>query len=390
METKSLGIGLVIGLLIAGAIGYKIFSSIDNGSYQSQIQSLEEDIKDYENQITEIESEIGTYQDTIEQKTQEIESLSAEVDELEKEITDLYTEITAIQEIVFIETSFSRTENTAADLIDWINQANESIKAMVMLITNDQITQSLIEAKNRAVTVEFIIDSEWLYSSGSDYTSLLDAGIDIRSDERTGLMHHKVMIIDEKIIITGSYNWSASAEDSNDENILILRSSSIASDYLDEFQRIWAQTQPHTPEPEPEPEPPSGEKNIVINEVEANPLGTDTGNEWVELYNPHEYAVDVGGWKITTTHGDTVTVYIPIGTTLSSHSCMVFSYTDQWIDNEDEQLILYDSEYMEKDRTPVIYDTSNDSRTWQRSPNGHDSDSSLDWVFRTNTKGSEN
>lgn len=71
-----------------------------------------------------------------------------------------------------------------------------------------------------------------------------DYGIDIRHDDRSGRMHHKVMIIDDYIIVVGSYNWSASAEDSNDENILILKSTDIVTEYLEEFDRLLAQTSP--------------------------------------------------------------------------------------------------------------------------------------------------
>ncbi|MHA2163360.1 MAG: phospholipase D-like domain-containing protein, partial [Candidatus Thorarchaeota archaeon] len=55
-----------------------------------------------------------------------------------------------------------------------------------------------------------------------------DSGVDIRGDDRSGLMHHKVMIVDGYVVITGSHNWSDSAEDSNDENIIVLNSTGIA------------------------------------------------------------------------------------------------------------------------------------------------------------------
>jgi phosphatidylserine/phosphatidylglycerophosphate/cardiolipin synthase-like enzyme len=113
---------------------------------------------------------------------------------------------------------------------------------MVMLITQDELADALIDAYERGVDVDIVIDDDWYFRPGSDYQDIVDAGIDIRGDERGGLMHHKVMIIDGYIIVTGSYNWSASAEDSNDENILIIKSTIIASEYIDEFKRIWSQT----------------------------------------------------------------------------------------------------------------------------------------------------
>jgi phosphatidylserine/phosphatidylglycerophosphate/cardiolipin synthase-like enzyme len=56
-------------------------------------------------------------------------------------------------------------------------------------------------------------------------------------------MHHKVFIIDEKIVITGSYNFSSSAERTNDENVVILFDPQIAAQYLAEFRRVDAEAQ---------------------------------------------------------------------------------------------------------------------------------------------------
>jgi phosphatidylserine/phosphatidylglycerophosphate/cardiolipin synthase-like enzyme len=61
----------------------------------------------------------------------------------------------------------------------------------------------------------------------------------VRLDGNEGLMHHKVFIIDERIVITGSYNFSASAETTNDENVVILFNPAIAAQYLGEFQRVY-------------------------------------------------------------------------------------------------------------------------------------------------------
>jgi len=52
-------------------------------------------------------------------------------------------------------------------------------------------------------------------------------------------MHNKVMIIDSEIVVTGSYNWSVSAEERNDENIIIVRSRKIAEEYERKFEEIW-------------------------------------------------------------------------------------------------------------------------------------------------------
>lgn len=131
---------------------------------------------------------------------------------------------------------------------------------------------------------------------------------------------------------------------------------------------------------------------IVINEVEQNPPGDDrlsTTMEWVELYNPTSTTVDVGGWSLQTTHGETVTVTIAYGTTLQPNGYCIVE-RGNWLDNEGESVILRNSGGGEVDRTPIISDTDNDLWSWCRFPNGKDTDSAGDWSFRISTKGSSN
>ncbi len=54
-----------------------------------------------------------------------------------------------------------------------------------------------------------------------------------------GIMHNKYCIIDNRVLITGSYNWSAAAEYSNDENALFLEGAPIIQDYAADFERLW-------------------------------------------------------------------------------------------------------------------------------------------------------
>ena len=98
----------------------------------------------------------------------------------------------------------------------------------------------------------------------------------------------------------------------------------------------------------------------------------------------------MGGWKISTTHGIVVTVTIPSGATIAAKGYYVVGRGSQWLDNEDESIILRDSAGNEVDRTPVKSDTYNDERSWQRCPNGKDTDAAADWTFRTSTKGESN
>ena len=231
MKARFLLLGVLIGLVVGVLVAY---------AATPDVSALEERIRELEEELEGREATIEALQGELEDKEAEIESLERQLSGLEAELSELRGQLN----ITLIAVSFSRTEDTSSLIRSWIDRANESIRVMVMLITQDELADSLIDAHRRGVDVDVIIDDDWLYKTGSDYKRLLEAGVDIRGDNRPGLMHHKVVVIDGCIVITGSYNWSRSAEESNDENIIILRSSLIAEEYLEEFNRIWAETTP--------------------------------------------------------------------------------------------------------------------------------------------------
>ena len=103
--------------------------------------------------------------------------------------------------------------------------------------------------------------------------------------------------------------------------------------------------------------------NITIIEVESNPAGYDEGNEWVRLFNPFSNSVDLTGWKISSTHGKTNTHII--SENIGSCDSLKIVFSNQFIDNSGESLILYDKSQNIVDSTPIINDTSNDRTTWQ-------------------------
>lgn len=111
---------------------------------------------------------------------------------------------------------------------------------------------------------------------------------------------------------------------------------------------------------------------VGINEVEANPAGPDAGHEWVELHNPSlDETVDVSGWSLESTHGVTRTVTLLDGTTIEPEGHLVVEIPPgKMIDNQDEILLLHDSQGIERDRTQVLTDTADDDRTHQRVPDG--------------------
>jgi len=142
------------------------------------------------------------------------------------------------------EVYFSPDDGIADVLVDLINNANESIYFMAYSFTSDDIGAAIIGRSQAGLFVRGVMDDGQIKSNtGTEYDSFLQAGIRVLNDGNSGLMHNKVIIIDRKIVITGSYNFSKSAETSNDENVVVIHNSEISEKYLQEFERILTETQ---------------------------------------------------------------------------------------------------------------------------------------------------
>ncbi|MEM3516728.1 MAG: lamin tail domain-containing protein, partial [Candidatus Bathyarchaeia archaeon] len=128
--------------------------------------------------------------------------------------------------------------------------------------------------------------------------------------------------------------------------------------------------------------------HIVINEVELNPPGRDDNREWIEIYNPTPNKVNIGGWSLITKYRRSYT--IPANTFIEPDGYYVVSLPGFFLMNTNEQIVLKDALGVEIDRTPLITDNNDDDRTWQRYPNGVDTDTNIDWQFKVNTKSSSN
>ncbi len=126
-------------------------------------------------------------------------------------------------------------------MVDLIDRAKHRIHVAVFTFTSDVLAEALIRAHMRGVEVLVVLELDQASVRGSEYGRLISSGVNVRVDGNPSLMHHKFMVIDDMIVVTGSYNWSAAAEDRNDENIVVIVSEAINSSYEREFQRIWSQ-----------------------------------------------------------------------------------------------------------------------------------------------------
>lgn len=146
-----------------------------------------------------------------------------------------------------VENYFSPSDGVLAKLLPHLKGAKKSIYFMTFSFTEDSIAQVMIDKKNAGLSVKGVFEKRNANSSGSELPTLRSAGLDVREDGNCYTMHHKVIIIDERTVITGSYNFTARAEEKNDENVVILNDPAVASLYLDEFTRVYDQASQSLP-----------------------------------------------------------------------------------------------------------------------------------------------
>ncbi|HEY7366968.1 MAG TPA: lamin tail domain-containing protein [Nitrosopumilaceae archaeon] len=132
--------------------------------------------------------------------------------------------------------------------------------------------------------------------------------------------------------------------------------------------------------------------HVVINEIDINPPGDDSKSvsEWIELYNPTNEPIDIGGWVIASTTVLKKTMKIPIGTIIEPNKFLTYSYQTVWFTDVSEIVQLRDMEGTVIDQTPSISDLSNDFNSWQRIYDGLDTDTPTDWKLAFSNPGSSN
>ena len=113
---------------------------------------------------------------------------------------------------------------------------------------------------------------------------------------------------------------------------------------------------------------------VIINEAELNPTGTDAGNEWIELYSSN--FANLSGYKLMNFDNDTLDLNIAFS------GYYVYTFSSGWLDNEDEKVVLMDINNNSVSATTILSDSYNDDRTWQYC--------NTNWLFAANTKNLSN
>ena len=135
---------------------------------------------------------------------------------------------------------FASEADELSALIEEIARAESAIRFMVFVFSLDELAEAMLQqTTDPAITIQGIFEKRNSTASWSQLPALHCAGAAIRQDGNRYILHHKVIILDEDTVITGSFNYSGSAANRNDENIIIIRDAAIAALYLDEWRRMW-------------------------------------------------------------------------------------------------------------------------------------------------------
>lgn len=141
---------------------------------------------------------------------------------------------------VKVQSYFSPSDATTSRIAKTLSKAEKSINGALMTFTRRDLADTVIAVKNRNRKARLVLSNDT--DSGTQFSYMQSNGVDIRLKGFTdGLLHHKYAIVDAEpfgytpYVITGSHNWSSSAENSNDENTLIIQNDQVANFYLQEF-----------------------------------------------------------------------------------------------------------------------------------------------------------
>jgi phosphatidylserine/phosphatidylglycerophosphate/cardiolipin synthase-like enzyme len=141
-----------------------------------------------------------------------------------------------------IQVYFTPWDNAEDAIINTINEAKHSIYIQAYVWTSKPLTDAIINAKKRGLAIYLLCDKDQMTSSKySLVPDLVNAGITVKLEVKYQNAHNKIIILDynadEPTVITGSYNFSYSAQHRNSENVLIIKDSKIAHSYFTNWQR---------------------------------------------------------------------------------------------------------------------------------------------------------
>ncbi len=137
------------------------------------------------------------------------------------------------------EAYFSPQDPCVARIVRLFESARKTVDICVFTITDDRIKNAIIAAHRRKVSIRIISDNDKSDDLGSDIDQLDRLGVAVRVDRSEYHMHHKYAVFDQHRLLTGSYNWTRSAAEYNEENFVVTSDAVLVKSFRDSFEGLW-------------------------------------------------------------------------------------------------------------------------------------------------------
>jgi len=134
---------------------------------------------------------------------------------------------------------FGHSETSLWKLLSTLDSSITSLDICVFTITSQDLADIIIKKHKQGIVIRVITDCEKMDLNCSQIEQMRASGIQVRHDKTSYFMHHKFTIVDSKILINGSFNWTRQAITGNQENLLISNDKQFVKLYSEQFQKLW-------------------------------------------------------------------------------------------------------------------------------------------------------
>jgi phosphatidylserine/phosphatidylglycerophosphate/cardiolipin synthase-like enzyme len=147
------------------------------------------------------------------------------------------TTVNGSQIVVVFTSEDPALENAIVPLVQ---SATKSIRFLTFSFTDYPLADAMSQRAKAGVDVAGVFETVGSETEAAELRTLMCRKVPVKQDGNPSFLHHKVIVVDERIVITGSMNFSTNAEESNDENVIIIDNPEIARLYIQEFERVWS------------------------------------------------------------------------------------------------------------------------------------------------------
>lgn len=140
----------------------------------------------------------------------------------------------------YTQTAFAPSPEATDLIVRTIESAKTSVNVAAYYFTSEPIADALVKTHKRGVEVKVLLDRSQEKRQYAAIEELREAGIPVRINRHYAIMHNKYIVVDSKTVKTGSFNYTASAEKRNAENVIVIRNNpTLAAKYLRNWKKLW-------------------------------------------------------------------------------------------------------------------------------------------------------